>query len=182
MNTTYTYKKHLYRCEKCGWSGYGEELEQGDLYRDGFEVNCPKCKELLELIVFPTFEEVLKFGSEAEKKDVREQMGFWKKWEESKLKSIEQLPDLEGDNLIFQVEERRHKSEDYLFIMQDGKEVWKEICPYEYYQRFTEIGTILKEKYGSRMKDLVPPENGCYLYGDSIHSVKIIENFRQSLE
>ncbi|HLW33910.1 MAG TPA: hypothetical protein VKX40_16740 [Aequorivita sp.] len=76
MNNIYTYKTHEYRCDKCGWIGFGEELERSDFFQDGFEVNCPKCGELFELVKFPTIAEVLIYGSEEEKKEARKQMGL----------------------------------------------------------------------------------------------------------
>jgi hypothetical protein len=39
----------------------------------------------------------------------------------------------------------------------------KEERYYEYYNRFIEIGNILKEKYGDKMIDLVPDEYGACL-------------------
>ena len=181
MNNVYTYKKHQYHCDNCDWNGKGEVLKQGDLYEEGFEVNCPECKELLELVVFPTIAEVLEFGSEEEKKQAREQMGFWEQWEELSLKSTDELPKIEGDDLIFKVEERKYKRKEFLFIMYNGKEVWKEPLLYEYYERFIDIGKILQEKYGSRMKDLVPPDNGSWLYGDRLSSIDRVREFRESL-
>ena len=182
MNTIYTYKSHNYQCKNCNWTGKGEVLEQGDLYEDGFEVNCPACGKLLELVVFPTFDEVLKYGTEEEKKEVKKQMKFWEQWEEFSLKSIDQLPEIEGDNLIFEIEERKYKSQEFLFILNKGKEIWKEPLLYEYYDRFIEIGKMLKEKYGNSMQDLVPPEYQGWLLGDKLSAEKSIEAFRNSLK
>ncbi|MGB3344537.1 MAG: hypothetical protein WBA61_11535 [Aequorivita sp.] len=182
MNNIYTYKTHEYRCDKCGWIGLGEELEQGELFQDGFEVNCPKCGELFELVVFPTMAEVLEFGSEEEKKEAREQMEFRDQWEALSLESADQLPEIEGDDLIFNIEERKYKRQEFLFLMHDGKEIWKEPLMYEYYERFIEIGKILQDKYGKRMKDLVPPEYQAWLLGDRSSAPKKIREFRESLK
>lgn len=45
LKNFYTYTKFEYRCDKCGWLGFGEEMERGDSYGNGFEVGCPKCGE-----------------------------------------------------------------------------------------------------------------------------------------
>ncbi len=182
MNNIYNYKSHQYQCKNCDWTGKGEVLEQGDLYEDGFEVNCPECGNLLEFVVLPTFDEVLKYGTEEEKKEVREQMEFWEKWEALSLKSANELPEIEGENLIFEAKERKFKRQEFLFIMYNGKEVWKEPLLYEYYERFIEIGKMLKEKYGNRMKDFVPPEYQVWLLGDKISAPDLINSFRESLK
>ena len=158
MNNVYTYKNHQYNCENCDWSGKGEVLKQGDLFEDGFEVNCPNCKYLLELVLFPTLSEVLQFGTEEEKNDARKQMSFWEQWEALSLKSADQLPEIEGDNLIFTIEEKKYKRVEFLYLIHNEKEIWKEPLIYEYYERFIDIGKMLQEKYGNRMEDLVPPE------------------------
>src|SRR5690554_3205623 len=101
MNNVYTYKTHEYRCDKCGWIGFGEELKQGEVFQEGFEVNCPKCDELFELVVFPTLSEILQFGTEKEKQEARKQMSWGEQWEALSLKSAEQLPELDGNNLVF---------------------------------------------------------------------------------
>lgn len=182
MNNVYTYKEHQYTCDNCGWSGKGEVLKQGDLYEEGFEVNCPECKELLELVVFPTIEEVLKFGTGEEKKQAREEMEFWEQWQAMSLKSADELPEIAGDDLVFEVEERKYKKKEFLFLLYDGKEIWKEPLLYEYYERFIDIGKVLQEKYGNRMKDLVPPDNRSSLYGDRLSSIDRVKEFRKSLK
>lgn len=182
MNNIYTYKEHQYNCENCGWTGKGEVLKQGDLKEEGFEVNCPNCKYLLELVVFPTFSEVLQFGTEEDKKEVRKQMSFCDHWEALSLKSADELPEIEGDNLIFEIVEKKYKRKDFLFLMHNGKEIWKEPLLYEYYDRFIDIGKILHEKYGDRMDDLVPPEYEGWLLGDYLPAPKLIKEFRNSLK
>lgn len=181
MKNIYTYKGNNYYCDKCGWQGLGEELEQGELFKELVEMKCPKCKKLLETVALPTFDEVLQFGNEKEKKEVKKQMDFWEKWKALSLKSIGQLPEIEDDNSIFKIEERKYKKIDYLFIMYNGKEVWREPLLYEYYERFIELGKLLKEKYGRKMQDLVPPEYRSFLYGDHIPAPEIIEKFRKTL-
>lgn len=74
MKNFYTYTKFEYRCHKCGWLGFGEEMERGDSYDNGFEIECPKCGERLDFVSLPTRQETLDYGSEAEKEEVRKQM------------------------------------------------------------------------------------------------------------
>jgi hypothetical protein len=41
----YSYKKESYICRHCGWTGSGSEVDPGEMFNDGFELDCPKCHE-----------------------------------------------------------------------------------------------------------------------------------------
>jgi hypothetical protein len=44
-------------CKRCGWSGLGEQCEQGEMFRQLFALVCPKCALRLTVITYPTIEE-----------------------------------------------------------------------------------------------------------------------------
>ncbi len=53
---------------------------------------------------------------------------------------------------------------------------------YEGFRRFIEIAGILKQKYGDRLRDLVPtPRSEMDLYGDHLGAIKHVEACRKSL-
>ena len=182
MSDIYTYEVEKYSCKHCGWSGYGKEVVQGEMFNDGFEVNCPKCCERFPgLILFPLIDEAMKYGSETDKIIAKATKGFQEKWLKSLLKNINQLPELHYKTLTFVLREIEEGDEKYIVITERDEIIWKEILCYEYYERFIEIGKLLKEKYGNRMIDFVPDVNGLHLYGDRIHSLHLIEDFRKEL-
>jgi hypothetical protein len=181
-NDYYSYKTAKYECDNCGWKGLGEDLEQGDMYDYGVEIHCPECKERIPgLIVFPTAEEMMEKGTEEDKIIASYNINFRKKWEESKLKDVSQLPDLHDNFIAFVLKEIEEEKENYILITHESKVIWKEIRTYEYYWRFIEIGKILKQKYGDKMIDLVPDVDGYCLYGDKLISLGEVENFRKKL-
>jgi len=178
----YSYKNEKLSCEHCGWTGLGSEVEQGEMFNDGFELDCPKCHERFPgLILFPTIAETLEKGSDEDKLVAKATKTFREKWIASLLKDIKQLPNLHYDFMAFVLREIEEDGEKYIVITEQNKLIWKEILVYEYYDRFIEIGNLLKQKYGDRMIDLVPDVDGYKLYGDRLHSLDLIKNFRKGL-
>ena len=178
----YSFKGEKFSCRNCGWTGTGKEIEEGEMFDDGFEVDCPNCHEHFPgLIMFPMIEEVLGKGSKKDKLAAVAMKSFREKWLASLLKKTDQLPDLHDDLMIFELRELKVDGEDFIVITYNGEVVWKEIRVYEYYDRFIEIGKIFNKKYGKRMVDIVPEVDGLYLYGDSCSSVQLIDEFRAEL-
>ena len=171
-----------FSCNHCGWTGTGKEVEEGEMFEDGFEVDCPNCHEHFPgLIMFPMIEEVLEKGSKKDKLAALAMKTHREKWLDSLLMNTNQLPDLYDDLMIFELKELEDGGENYIVVTYNGEVVWKEIRVYEYYNRFIEIGQLFKKKYGKRMVDIVPEVDGIYLYGDSCCSVQLIEEFREKL-
>jgi hypothetical protein len=52
----FAYKSNMYSCKHCGWTGLGCETIQGEMFRYGIELDCPKCHERFPgLIEFPIY-------------------------------------------------------------------------------------------------------------------------------
>jgi hypothetical protein len=181
MSKYYEYKNEKFLCSKCGWTGKGTHTEQGELFGELFELDCPSCHEVVGIVSFPTFAEDLKYGTDEDKEKVRKRIAFEKRMTNSKLKSIKQLPKIEGDNLIFVNTTEWVNDDLHLKIFCNSELIWKEIVGYEYYTRYIELGKMFKRKYKSRMIDFIPEESQ-YLDGDSITAFKKIEDFRGSLK
>jgi len=180
----YQYEATIFECEKCLWKGKGKQLTIGDAFNELFEIHCPDCNSRVGHICYPSFDEVLKYGSEKEKKQVKKQMAFHEELEQSELKSVSQLPDIDKEGEIkFYLKEKKFKRKNHLVVYADDKEIWKELMFFEYYVRYMEIAKILKEKYGSRMTDLLIDDFAPWMYGDcSLTEIGRIEDFRESLK
>ena len=178
----YKYSTVQLKCKKCNWTGLGEESVQGEIFEELYEINCPSCSEKLATILFPTSEEMLKYGTDEEKEQAKENIEFQKAIEKSLLKSIDELPEIEDDKISFEVIEKSDDNYDYLNVLWKGKVIWEEIIGYEYHYRFIELGKMFKDKYGSKMVDFIPKGDGYFLYGDNIQAPKKIEEFRGSLK
>src|SRR5688500_10385759 len=118
----YSYQNESYSCKHCGWTGIGKDVAQGEMFDDGFEVNCPNCHERFPgLILFPTIEETLVKGSDEDKITANAIKTFRQKWLSSLLKDINQLPDLNGNVIIFELTDVEENGENYLAIWCEGK-------------------------------------------------------------
>jgi hypothetical protein len=94
------------------------------------------------------------------------------------LYSPRQLPDLDGESMALTWDQDGADS-----IVRYGQlTVWREQSGWEVYDRFEEIALILKQKYGSRLVDLVPTPNSRYaLLGDSSAAIFHVDSAREAL-
>ena len=184
MSQYYTYKKQNYSCKKCKWKGLGEQTQSGDIINwDSIQILCPQCYNLITVVMFPTFEETMEYGSEEEKVSARERQDFLTRLHASQLKKAGQLPDIEASEIIISLrEEAKTDGKDgYIVLYWKEKELWREIRGWEYYERYLELGNILKEKYGSRLIDFEADET-TDLGGDYAFAFDKVRKFRNSLK
>jgi len=181
MNHYYEYKKESFKCSECGWTGKGAKTEIGEIFESVFEIDCPKCGNKVGSVMYPTEKEMLKYGTEEEKREIRERKEYLDKRNEPALTSAEQLPEIEGDNLVFKIVEKEIDNYPYILIMHNDELIWQEMVGYEYFERFITLGKMFKKKYGSRMTDFISPDS-VYLYGDNIRAAWIVEDFIKSLK
>lgn len=175
---TYVYKKYF--CILCGWEGYGKEMKavEPNIYRGIIEVECPICSYTVANVpLFPSMEETLEYGSEKEIAKARKHKIWLDKVEKSRQIDIAQLPEINNDSIAFSIT----RVEGELTIKANEIELWRELCTYEYYTRFIEIGKLLKQRYGEKMLDLKPLTRDMYLYGDALEAIEIVEEFRNTL-
>jgi phage FluMu protein Com len=177
----YEFASEKFKCPNCNWTGSGAEAKTGEVFGALFEIDCPNCGETLGSVSFPTDKETLEHGSEKEKESVLKRIAFLEKMDATLLKSIDQLPEIKGDELVFETAEERRGDDLYLKILCQGDLVWEEITGYEYYDRFLELGNMFKEKYGESMVDFIQ-QGSAYLYGDSISAYQKVEEFRKKLK
>jgi hypothetical protein len=180
-----SYKELDFSCQKCNWSGTGEELWVDMDSSSGFIVLCPKCREYLDFIdVTVSLDELEMYGSEEEKAHARERKAFWKKVFAGQLKTPEQLPEIESDEIIITLREEKKETDKIdaadIVLYWGDKELWREERLFEYYPRYLELGEILKEKYGSRLVDF-ETEYTVHLGGDSGTAFDKVIKFRKSL-
>jgi hypothetical protein len=67
-------------------------------------------------------------------------------------------------------------------IRHDGRPIYSEPAAHQAYHRFEFLARLLRQKYGDRVRDLVPvstPEADFYLYGDYLGSLARVEAARK---
>jgi hypothetical protein len=47
-----------FTCRGCGWTGLGGALEQGEVFREIVEYDCPDGHRRVTFVAFPTYDEV----------------------------------------------------------------------------------------------------------------------------
>lgn len=176
------WKEEAFVCRHCEWSGKGIDFPQGECFRDLVEMDCPKCNETAFNLAFPTLEDMRNNWDNLEKSEKAMCLLIEKHnedFEDTSLKSTDQLPDLVGDDLVLTWDiEDRQKGGNTL-IKYGDRVLWKETAFFEGYERFEEVATILKEKYQDQLLDLVPTRKSeMFLYGDRIGSPARIDKFR----
>jgi hypothetical protein len=140
---------------------------------------------MLAIVSFPTDKETranLEKLSESEKHEFAERKLFLAAFESTKLKSENQLPELEGQSIIVTWDFLKEQAGHFTVIKCREREIWRELALYEGATRFEEVVNILKRKYGSRLADVVPtPQSGTYLYGDAFRSIGFVKSIRASI-
>lgn len=161
------------RCPECNWSGIAQEGVR-EAHADLFDVSCPKCEKMLLVVPYPTFDQIREAAQNGrpdaqsmmpsiEKSELRR-----KEFDREKLKSPDQLPELDGDELHFIWDSERSGDDRFVVIQCEEKTIWREPEWWECWQRFNEIKLLIRQRYGERACSLVPTERSLlYLYGDA---------------
>ncbi|CAA9343916.1 MAG: hypothetical protein AVDCRST_MAG93-6787 [uncultured Chloroflexia bacterium] len=159
-------------CPRCGWNGTAKEGDT-ESYGELFDVSCPKCDQKLLIVSYPTRDETEEAAKGGNKQALEElsflssRHEFLESFERDRLRSPQQLPELEGEALSFVWDQE----EDRTVIRIGDKVIWSEPAIYEGWERFNEVKNFLKQKYGPRFRRMTPTmESKLYLYGDDISS------------
>lgn len=170
------WKTESLACPKCGWQGT-IDMDSTNEFDELLDFRCPKCDEMLAIINFPTPDEVREHWDElsAEERSIYgERMELDAEFEETHLESPAQLPEIADDPLILVWDIEFDKGGEtagplYTTIKHEGQVIWRERAYYEAVERFNEVVKVLRQKYGDRLKALIPTDaSKLYLYGDII--------------
>jgi hypothetical protein len=97
---------------------------------------------------------------------------------------LEQLPDIPDAEftLSWDLELVADSKERNWIIRYRDRVIYREPARHEDYHRYEVLAALLRQKYGSRVRDLVPMENddvAYYLYGDFLGAVSRVEAARK---
>jgi hypothetical protein len=176
------YKGQSFSC-KCGWNGTGEQAHEGGDSSSCFPLLCPTCGKYLDWIdILESVEETLKYGTEKDKEEALKRQAFFKRVIAAELKSCDQLPEIEADEIVITLHEEEpvDGGDAYIVLSYQDKELWREVRSFEYYTRYLNLGELLKQKYGSRLVDF-EAEYTVYLGGDYLSAFDKVRKFRKSL-
>ncbi len=178
-------------CSGCDWQGTGSEADQ-ELFTDLIQVDCPSCFGRLFLVVFPTAEDTRLAAAAGNDEAQRElarlarQESYQGKVEASRLRSAEDLPDLDGDQLDFYLELLKEEHGTVLILVtgtpdnrvetvDDPRVIHTEYCYYEDTEPVARLVGILEDRYGSRFRYLRTAPAALYLEGDSLSAYREVD-------
>jgi hypothetical protein len=157
-------------CPNCGTINVLEK-DRGEYDSSGLLVHCGSCPCCVAFIQWPTQREAEAAGDSAQMKMFDVMTTRQQCFERGRLKSPDQLPDINDE--IFRLEwdlenaSPSNGNEVYTLIKHKGETIFKELAFWEGGFRYAQVAKILKEKYGSRLTDVIPtPAGWFYLEGD----------------
>lgn len=163
-------------CEKCDWSGPGDdwstEMNRG---MDLFDIYCPSCGAKRGFLAFPTHEEVRAAAAAGDPRaiealpDLDEREEFLDRAHDAHLTDESELPDLEGEHfeLIWDFEPGADDEDSITVIRHGDRELWREVAYWEGGDRFADVFTNLRRRYGQRLIGLEATDRSQpYLGGD----------------
>lgn len=188
---TYNYyddwEKLLFLCPRCGWIGKFEDGNVTDT-ADGSRCSCPRCdffrSPTLATVLDPTLDEM---RANIDKPGVREELERWERaiawFEERKLKTPDQLPDIDDPEFVLTWDfDQDDQKKSWTIIKNGQQEIFREPARWEGYPRYETVAKILVEKYGKRLKDLVPTSDSeMYLWGDRLSAPQWIQAKRKEI-
>ncbi len=173
-------------CRRCDWVGPGTALVIGEVFAELTEFDCPSCGEKLLLVGHPSTQESRDNWEkldDGERRHVEAIERFRDQFQHEKLRSADDLPDVSADQFAVIWDFVNDDPSNSRTVMKVGDRVlFSEPAVYEGYERFAEVARILKAKYGSHVKDLIPTERSrLYLYGDRLSALEFIDRVRREL-
>ncbi len=172
------WEQELLCCSRYGWVGNASVYHLEDAGACGAIIQCPKCQRRMGEVLFPnlkdTEEAAAQGNAEAQLRlpELLRQLGLVQarilKFEEQKIMSVDQLPELAGDSLEFIWDFAELDGEHYQIIKMGKVEIWRESAFFENIDRFNEIKGLLRRRYGPRFKALTPSRESLeWLCGDN---------------
>ena len=170
------------KCGYCEWQGLGSETQQGELFEQLVERDCPKCHERILVIPFPTSEEIRSAAADGNKeaaeslKSVEQREKRISIWQANHLSRLDQLPELEVSDIVAAIAIGHGKGEDSetkLELSLNQQVVYSELGFWETIEPLERLVPLLRRRYGDRLKciDISFAANQ-YLYGDRLASVE----------
>ncbi len=173
----------------CGWSGRCRDFEE--IFREVLDVTCPDCDRMLLVVAYPTHEETRAAAAAGNEEaignmaQVESRERFLAAATASELKEPEELPDLEGEDIVIEwdFEERENREDaNWTVLRHEGREIFREYAYWEGIHRFETVLWTLREKYGSRLAEVRPTGSArpCLL-GDYLWAERKVKSLNEEL-
>ena len=168
-------------CPNCGHLNILKKYD-GEYSSDGLLVHCDECPCSIAFIAWPTRQDAIAAGARSTVRmfDIMESRD--RKFQRDCLRSPSQLPDIDDEDFTLMWDTQKVDGEMYTLLKHGDTVIFKEIAFFEGGFRYKEVAEVLKEKYGERLKDLMPTPSGwLYLGGDSLPALWDAKKARTAL-
>jgi hypothetical protein len=162
------WRQELLCCSKCGWVGTVSLDDLEDPTSCGASIECPQCHKGIGEVLFPNLRDTEEAAAQGNEEAIRELPKFREqiahaqaridRFKQEKIESANQLPELDGEMLEFTWDIADAAAEEYQIIKLGDTEIWRELAFYGNVPRFHQVKELLRKKYGTRFKMLVPTE------------------------
>jgi predicted DNA-binding transcriptional regulator YafY len=178
------------KCEHCNWSGQADakELEPNDSGDPtDCEFRCPQCNKLLMIVDYiATIDDLVKNwdiidpGTRSAVLTTPERMD---QFEQEKLKSPDQLPDLKNSVGFLTWNLVRHERGEISNVIRHGSHViWVQPALWDGADEFVRVTAILAQRYAGRIRDIrISPEARAYLSPNRVAEHQKVEGARLQL-
>ncbi len=174
-----------YECPVCKWHGDGAALKQGEVTGEYFELQCPRCSEVVTIVMNPTIEEALANWDKLSEADRHQVEAIEKQrddFEANMMTESSILPEIWADSFTLSWDFDQAGLGSTTLIKHGDTVIFEEPVIYEGYERFIEVAEILRARYGPALRDLIPTEaSKTYLYGDRLGSPGTVEEARKRI-
>jgi hypothetical protein len=174
------WQQEKFQCQHCGWIGnvgfadldYGSDVAS--------IIECPKCFQSLGVVEYPNLKDTEEAAAQGNAEAIAALPGFrqrvnhnWElleRFEQEKITSVDQLPELEGESLEFTWDFAKAADGEYYQTIRLGeRELWRELAFWSNVRRFEQVNGLLKQKYGARFRSLTPTDASLeWLTGDNL--------------
>lgn len=162
----YDFDEERLTCRQCAWSGPGREWStemNGGM--ELFDIYCPKCEARNGFRCLPTHGQIRDAAEAGDRRAIAELPELDRiessldRRVASLLSDPAELPDLDGEELelVWDLERGGGNGMNNKQIIRHGeREVWRETAFWESGDRFAQVFTILRRRYGWRLVSLTP--------------------------
>ena len=173
-------------CPACGWHGTTGPDEYFD---ELFDVRCPSCERMLLIVSFPTAAETRAAAAAGNEEAiaalpaVAKRERFLADAAASELQSVDQLPELGGDELVITWDFVQDDAGAHWTVLRHGDTVlWRERAYWEGFERFRDVAVLLQERYGARLRGLTPTRAASmWLLGDRLWTIAAVDRINARL-
>ena len=120
--------------------------------------------------------------SEWDRKNIEKAEAFRAEFERRKLRELSQLPDIPEPSFTLSWDCAGEESHKETLIKHGETIIFAEPALWEGYERFVEVAELLRARYGTALRDLIPTKGSeLYLYGDASGSDRTVAAGRESI-